>query len=98
MLVTCQNCHRVYKVADDSIKDGENTFKCQICGFTWTTFLEKNLPKTEENDISSTENVATEETVSVPETPVSEEKEDTADSVLPENEVIYVVQLSKKIF
>jgi len=93
MLVTCQNCHRVYKVADDSIKDGENTFKCQICGFTWTTFLEKNLPETEENDISSTENIATEETVNVSEAPVSEEK-DSADSVLPENEVIVTEGIS----
>ncbi|MBO7332961.1 MAG: hypothetical protein J6U64_04785, partial [Alphaproteobacteria bacterium] len=61
--------------------------------FTRTTFLEMNLPETEENDISSTENVATEETVNVSEAPLSEE-EDSADSVLPENEVIVTESIS----
>ena len=51
MLVTCQNCHRVYKVADDSLKNGEHTFKCQICGFVWTTFLERDLPETKKEEV-----------------------------------------------
>ena len=43
MFIMCQKCHTFYQVPKDLIVSQEMTFKCQKCGFTWTTHVDDDV-------------------------------------------------------